>query len=782
MDNSSNSIDSPVSRNWYSYLREFFFGKEKLPHLITAAEPTLSEHKLEEQAKHIFDSLKRLNVAPDRFGYMEIAFKAHEATPDDKKMFIKELHAIWKSHITDSKDSNDQVPDGLKMIVHPPQRDPQVAIAGISYDNLVVQGDKRFGVEPGFESTKKWTERDSAKLNNPNYLGPNKPHRFREKVLRMFDADGVFKNTFFEADGLLGEGGPRLRAYLTMHPNETLESVLKDTGLFKDVFNELKKTELKFTKKHFVKLTYGEPEFGRKWSKSDTNKLNKVDSKYYNCAIDYLYRKCPDIDIEIYLRMVEKGNHSLTEIIGLLGKTPEEGAKILEDVKRHIMGNLWKVHIPTDRAVKKFGPIKGRIYQATTAETARDKNLSAVNEALANDIYSALNFGGQKLKLRFGEYESGYPKLLLDGTEVMGANGEKFSTLEGHIQKGRLVGNAIQDEDGNSYPIDTRQLGGYLIKALLMGDRDKIGSAGANVGFVLNKAKGQAIIMNIDPGKAMPTKPSKGPDEVGGKTDLMTFENVNTDFSFVNAGETFADRQTKGYKNFTIFSDTTLAEKMHGMREIIENWDKIENIFAKYLEFFERNNPNDPLDFGKEIRDAYQRLVARKEYFESVFQERLQMKTIAPSGKLVQDDTNLNLLDNIEKLTSMTTNYAGGKKKGVQLLHLQVRPGKRKEWNPIIEGNGVTIGFKFSGTKMDANIVHDRLIQYLQYHEAIKFNPDDVIRLKIDNDGDKADVTIDLRNLDDKELKQFLKLFSEDPIADYKGQSLLSPPEDLEAA
>jgi hypothetical protein len=748
-------MDISGTKTWYSSFKEFFFGKEKPP--ITPREATIDE-----QAQHIFESLKQLGVTDTRYGgkrIEKIMSKFRETNdPQAKRDLVNDLRQIWRNN----------APKGLKMMDLPPKADP-IKKESATYDNLKVVGDKRFGVEPGFESVKEWTIRDTQKLNfrgDKNANPPIPPHKFHQRTLDTFN-EGEF---YIGLDGQYDANGLCLEDYLDENSNLTLSDVLENLGLLDDMIQRLKESSnltRKFTKKHFVKLTYGEPEFGKKWSNKDTAKLNKVGSDYYKCAIEYLETKYQIRENSLLLLSTAQSGKSipLSKIISLIGKEEDD---VLQKVKSHIMGNLWKVYIPTERAVKKFGKVGGKIYQSSTAETAREKNYSAITEALANDIYTALNFGGQKLTLRQSQYESGYPKLLLDGTEVQGSQGEQFSTLEGYIKKGRLVGNAIHHKDGNIYPVDTKQLASYLIKSLLMGDRDKVGSAGANVGFVIEN--GKAVIMNIDPGKAMPSKPSKGPESVGGKTDLMEFRNLNSDFSFDNTDATFADRRAKGYKNFTIFSDTTLAEKMYGMREVIENWDKVVDIFDKYLKFFDRHDKTDPLDFGKEIEETFVRLRNRKKYFEEVFADRLKMQRLNERGVVAQDDEMLEVLDNLEKLTSNTRAKV---REDIPLVHLQVIPSSRKEWEPILTRQKDfyrTDGFIFTGTKQEVRSVHERLMRYVgkRLPKGVK------VTYKLDPHKDEGFVEINIKEIRGTrtEYNKFRNLFSETKIAQHKGQKL----------
>ena len=90
------------------------------------------------------------------------------------------------------------------------------------------------------------------------------------------------------------------------------------------------------------------------------------------------------------------------------------------------------------------------------------------------------------------------------------------------------------------------ELGRNKILLLLMADRDALGSTGGNKGYVGNS------FIGIDPGHALE----------GGL--LGRRGDVRSDFSFAQPGLV----PSLGYKNFSMFDQSTLAEKMEGVRMI----------------------------------------------------------------------------------------------------------------------------------------------------------------------------------------------------------------------
>jgi hypothetical protein len=384
----------------------------------------------------------------------------------------------------------------------------------------------------------------------------------------------------------------------------------------------------------------------------------------------------------------------------------------------------------------------GRVaHVRAVAETPKEKNLGAIKEALANDIFEAFGFGGQKLKLIQAQYDDGSAKLLLDGTMVEGPKRENFSTLKGQLKNGRLENNGIT-ENGIFYPIDPKELARAKLMTLLMGDRDKIGSEGGNLGYIV--IDGKAKLMNIDPGKSLESVPGNG------KTDVMTQKNLHTDISFDQPPETFK------YKYLGIFDDSLLSEKMEGMRTIINSKAELENIFKAYEEAFDR--PGEDLNFKKEIAKIKMRLFDRIEYFEGVLKERVELMNFDPD----LGPKALDCLDNIEKAFSDTIDHVGEGEGKIAFQHLEVKPGTRKEFHLVKDEQGEGFTLTFHGKVPSESVAMQR--NFNRYVSQESGMP--VLNGELKGNAFK----IKIANKD--ELNMFIEYFEEAKVAARKKQAL----------
>ncbi len=459
---------------------------------------------------------------------------------------------------------------------------------------------------------------------------------------------------------------------------------------------EVAKSELKGQKIIGTKERGVEPGFlaQKIWTDNDTQKLHDRDHKFHKEAVKFLCAKYPDANVEERFSSLMQDEATLNEVIAHLTTT------FPKFTKKH----YWKLHYAEPSRGGKvqvdYRQSNNLIHWAGTAELRREKNLGALMEVIANDIYNILGFGGQKLSLRLMSYEDGHPMFVLDGTHVTGPNGETFKTLNASLLQdaanqgeGRIEGNQLPHPDSQELTrIDERQLGSALLKALLMGDRDKVGPNGDNLGYVV--VNGVAILMNIDPGKSFEEAPWWGADRMSLKDD------VRSDCTFDHK-VCLADKfLIGGYKNFSIFSDTTLANRMQGMRDIVSQWPQVMQLFDIYIEFFKtheavldpcdkREPQDDPM--WKHLENQKTRLMTRKIAFERVFQERLDLS-----------DDELNLLDNLEKLTSPTTKYAdvikAGIKQEIELKHLRIVDPKANRVTWSLQKVDRETTFSFAGS------------------------------------------------------------------------------------
>ena len=270
-----------------------------------------------------------------------------------------------------------------------------------------------------------------------------------------------------------------------------------------------------------------------------------------------------------------------------------------------------------------------------------------MREALANDLMRSLGIQSQKLKLVESVHADGTPKLMLDGTHVDG-----FSDFDGKPEKGErylkdgvLVRNQKRpgDPDGvftgpPRLDLGMSELGRNKILLLLMADRDALGSTGGNKGYVGNS------FIGIDPGHALE----------GGL--LGRRGDVRSDFSFAQPGLV----PSLGYKNFSMFDQSTLAEKMEGVRMIasLARSKADTGIFDSYAREFGSNRAAEA-DFARNLNKTKQLYEGRRDDILRIFQERLAVDTlqfgVSGGGEHVaRRDACLNLLDCLEKLTSPT--------------------------------------------------------------------------------------------------------------------------------
>ncbi|MFY3974792.1 hypothetical protein ACOTHX_01310 [Achromobacter xylosoxidans] len=332
-----------------------------------------------------------------------------------------------------------------------------------------------------------------------------------------------------------------------------------------------------------------------------------------------------------------------------------------------------KYHIPKDKA--KGNIVTAPLHRLLTGATPTERNEGAVRESLANDLMRVMGVESQKLKIVEGQYPDGTTKLMLDGTHVAG-----FSDFDGRPERGDIYlkdGVLVRNQQRNTDPPNQytgapalvttiNELGRNKILMLLMADRDALGSRGGNKGYVGN------TFVGIDPGHALEE------DRLGVTGD------VHSDFSFNQPkGPTFM-----GYKNFTVFDQSSLAEKMEGVRMIahLKQSQADEQLFDRYAQEFSANNNRPPeARFDATIVNLKALYIARRDGLLNVFAPRLAVDSFAfgfqePAAQyFAMRDATLNALDGLEKLTSKTTATT---KSGIDLEYPQVKsPSDRKEWN-----------------------------------------------------------------------------------------------------
>lgn len=465
------------------------------------------------------------------------------------------------------------------------------------------------------------------------------------------------------------------------------------------------------------------------------------------------------LDAKILLENSEPGTKLREKLIQELLKDPKKLNESLYFIKLDYTPPLPgenTVSVPSHRA-------HNSVHQKNTAGTILEKNLSAISECVANDVNRALGFPSQEAFIMVAKYPDDTEKLLVAAKCVTGTRGEGWSTFEGNIREGTLINNRLvgEDDKGNvkSFRLNNTQLAMAKQAQRLLGDRDGVGSTGANIGYYIGEG-GKVQIVKIDPGKALEAAPSyspqaeqSGPDQLEGKpfgflrklwvdlitffigqTDRMLVEDLQTDCSFKPHRNTARDLFQIGFDNFSIF-DVSLAENIGAVNTIIKNKEDALKVIDEYIEAF-KDNPS----YKKSLEESKERLQTRINHYETVLANRLNLS-----------DDELTVLENLEKLTSQTTNLAGKRNSPIALNHLAVVSNHRKEWSMTKEGGTYTISFK-GKTNHESHLVADRLKKFgVAKNVAVK----------------NKQVSITLSAGD---LPAFLESINEDKIAKHKHQ------------
>lgn len=433
------------------------------------------------------------------------------------------------------------------------------------------------GIEPKFVGFKQWSESDTCNLLD------NKDHKYyqdAQKYLKELKENGIegFDTSTFDVDNLKNN-------------RPEVIQLLKD---------HIQKNELKFHKKHFVKLDYNK--------KPGEKRI----AKEYNRALALVTRQLPKI-------------------------------------------------------LKIFSPLVASIYTEATKKKVEDVNFSAVTECLGNDLYRILGFGGSKVKIIEDVYEDGMPKLYLDSTEARGPHGEPAQSFTPSIHKetgkktnGRFDGNHVTVH-GTKVALNTQALAKGLAPALLLGDYDKWGIRGDNILFYVSSEDGLAYPLNIDPGKALSFSDKMHSHPLEGL-------HVHSDASFSPSRGIFETP----FKNFSLFMDTKLSERMEGFKAILDEdkWNEVEALFDKYIAQYGTSRKTEGLDYSKQLEQMRDILRARRAYMGEVLKDKIGLSS-----------DELDLLSNLEKLTSPTKSTVSVDGREIKLDHLEVIPQTRVEWS-----------------------------------------------------------------------------------------------------
>lgn len=559
-----------------------------------------------------------------------------------------------------------------------------------------VIGDKFKGVEPGFVAKRDWSESDSAKLQDPAH----KFHASAQRALvRWLDASamsqasvpgesgGRWQAAMRNASGVDGGNG---RSPGRMQERPTLRAAAQGDAPRRPG-DEALQALLHAALARMVGPPAGEhADTARALQAHPAGALAGLAAT--GAAPGFKLALASAIILSAEAAGASDGNAALAahgRALSAYLRTEVMNVQAKFDKKHYIKLDYYeadkfmgKYHIPTDKA-------KGMLHRWLTGASAKARNEGAVREALANDLMRSLGIQSQKLKLVESVHADGTPKLMLDGTHVDG-----FSDFDGKPEKGErylkdgvLVRNQKRpgDPDGvftgpPRLDLGMSELGRNKILLLLMADRDALGSTGGNKGYVGNS------FIGIDPGHALE----------GGL--LGRRGDVRSDFSFAQPGLV----PSLGYKNFSMFDQSTLAEKMEGVRMIasLARSKADTGIFDSYAREFGSNRAAEA-DFARNLNKTKQLYEGRRDDILRIFQERLAVDTfqfgVSGGGEHVaRRDACLNLLDCLEKLTSPTVMTTRG---GIGLAYPQIAdPDQRREWRVRQDAQSGELVFSCAGT------------------------------------------------------------------------------------
>lgn len=508
-----------------------------------------------------------------------------------------------------------------------------IAPFGLRYDKAThgdlqvgdyrVVADKSRGVEPGFVGRKAWTDADTDKLSKPGHKFSVKADSFLDQ--RLNPLSGNFKIRKAAEEFLISKG---------------------DTGFKKgkdDVY-------------HFINAR---PELRR-----ETLDHLKTEPPIQNALKEHVMQTEDKFNRNHYVKLDYREAQGKGEGEARTYTLPKSNAKDFG-----------------------FGAIGKFFHQLARRQTPDAINRDAMREGLANDLMRSFGIFTQKLKIIPTTYDQGLgknnpPKLLLDGTHMVGPKGEKFRDFEGAIKgklpNGQLVkldpdtGKPVKNTRGH-YEVDTsiKEMGRNKIFMLLLGDRDAIGSKGGNKGRVGD------TFAAIDPGHSL---------ELGGQ-NLMGRKDIRSDMSFVQPSWL----ASKCYKNFSIFDQSPFSERMEGVRQLREqarNGTDLE-VFEDYASTFGKD-ASPGLDFSEQIGAMKKAYIERRDYIlNNVFAERLGVYDYDFSGvgdvgaQQEAPKQVLDVLDTLEKITSKHTWRSGDIELAVPIVT------DRTAWNVKESGGSI---------------------------------------------------------------------------------------------
>lgn len=530
------------------------------------------------------------------------------------------------------------------------------AAPGTTLNGYRVLGDKAKGVEPGFTALKDWHPTDDDKLQQPGH------------ALHSAGRDWV-------AGQLLTNLGAE-RAQLVLALQKGMATLTNEGGLsagqaamVKGMGNLSDPTALlRCTDRDLVRDIAH-------------HALGEIMAQRDSAECAPLYQSLKDHLMETQLQFTEKHYIKLDYY----------------EANKSLVGNYTIPYAKT-KAIFSMPVVGNLLHKLGKSISPREINQGAVNEKLANDLMGVLGMKTQTLDLVKSTHADGTPKLMLDSTHIQDFNdfdGEKNATKGSvYIQHGVLVKNSRLPTDlpgeFNGPPqlhSGIEELGDKKVMLLLLADRDALGSKGGNKGYVDKQ------FFAIDPGHALEEKL------------LSKRGDVKSDLSFDPASAI----GPKDYKNFSIFDQSTFAQKMEGVRKLQQLQGRDSALFDEYAKQYGPENGSKALDFREQLLTTQAQYIGRRNDILQTFSSRLAVDNYRfgdeidnnPELKRNYRDQTLNLLDGLEKLTSTTVGRADGNKDGVRLNIPQLlKPADRKAWD--VQQNGSNIVFSFQGKPAEA--------------------------------------------------------------------------------
>jgi hypothetical protein len=393
-----------------------------------------------------------------------------------------------------------------------------------------------------------------------------------------------------------------------------------------------------------------------------------------------------------------------------------------------------KVTIPYDRAlnanaIKKnfpdfLQPLAASIYQLLRLRTRASENVNAIRETIATQVACELQMRVHTQKILHKTYADNYPKLCTQSTweksiQPLAEEGAQ-EIIGGDYSAGNYL--AKYDAQTQIYRADDTilDLGAHYITAILQGDRDFFGSKGDNKTKIpLDSADKKTYnLFGIDFGQAYRKRNPLTPT-------------LQDNFSFKQPS-------FNTYKNFSIFEDTLLSEKMKGvykLRKIATGQNPPEHVLAEYSQEF--HTEIEKIEVSKDLKvfekykhdysekmdgatselekEAYRAIIQGIEESKRFHLEARNQILRVFDKRLKLSPSELDLVDNLEKLTSASAVTSPDGK--ILLNHIRVLPDKRIAWQlkrPNKSSKNYCLHTSLSSTKQ-AKQIAENIIEYLAF-------------------------------------------------------------------